>query len=610
MATATTPALDLSTEGLSTQPKSKKSLFAWVQFLVSLWDSGFKTSLNLIGEAGYAKTAGVKAAAEKLGLKAIVISLAQVDWDSFFAPYPEEGDDGQRRVQILLHEDLLSDEPKLLVFDESRRAGKREQNILLEIKASGTIAGVKIPNLKGVICIDNPGASGDYAGVSGLDPAQGDRGFTVNVGIYDVPWKEWFATQFPGTEFDKVWRWHANLDVAERRVMSPRNLEHIVRLALAGFPMIVGLPVLASGREKVINARGEDTTAKVLDGLAAALGVANLPEDSLDVVALIDWSIFNGQNIRVIGPHGRGKTSYVEARVKELSSEFAARCGEPLHLEAFSAPLVSPQDLALLAPGPNGSLRHLVAERFVEPGRKYVLLVDEASRADRRIAAALMGLIQEHEIAGQHLPGMQSLIALDNPTVYRGMRFDSGRMDRAQASRFTATVTIDDDDLPWRQYFDQKYGTEAQPILDWWYEDLDDAGKAVVTFRTLERLMWASKAGMPLKPSLGVIGHDQVEVALVDLERRLANAEVIGFGKVIAEVEDYVARIVAGDADIAAQVRNAFATADPRQLEKHEDIVKEYVKIFPKDLLFSLARTKDADRQAFWARVVTVRLAS
>lgn len=604
--------LDLSTQGLASGKTTQKSIASWIDFLLTLWDGGVRTALELVGEAGYAKTSFVKAYLRSKNIRPVVISLAQVDWDSFFAPYPEQGEDGARKVTMLLHEDLLNDDPKVLVFDESRRAGKREQNILLEVKASGTLAGVPIPNLRGVICLDNPGGSGSYAGVAGMDPAQGDRGFHVEVGINDIDWKGWFETTFPSISAETwkaVWRWHTALDVAQRRVMHPRNLEHMVRLGMAGFPVVLGLPVLASGREKVLNARDEDTTDTVIDGFCRAFGFANLPADAADVVALVDWSILNGQNVRIIGPHGRGKTAYISARIAELSDQFEARHGEPLELEAFSAPLVSPQDLALLGPGPNGTLRHLVADRFVRPGRRYALLIDEFSRADRRIAAANMALVQEGEIAGQALDGLQCVIALDNPTEYRGMRFDAGRIDRAQASRFTATVVIDDTDLPWRAYFDKKYGNEAQPVIDWWFEDLDEAGKAVVTFRTLERLVLAAKHRMPLKAALGVIGHDQVEVPLADLERRLSKVEVIGLGKILANATDYVEAIRNGDEDLASTVKDVFAVADLVQLDKNEAIVKEYIRVLPKDLCGALVRTKEATRQAFWAKVLTVRLA-
>jgi hypothetical protein len=601
--------LDLSTEGLSASPKTKKSLAKWIDFIVDLWKQGHRIALEVEGEAGYAKTSSVKAHLRKKGIKPVVISLAQVDWDTFFAPYPEQGEDSaERRVKILLHADLLDPNPKVLVFDESRRAGKREKNILLEIKTSGTIAGVAIPNLVGVICLDNPGGTAEYAGIAGDDPAQGDRGFHVKVEVYDIDWKSWFEETFPGLPWAEVWKWHARLDTSERRVMMPRNLEHMTRLGLAGFPIILGLPILASGREKVINARGEDTTERTLDGLAKALGVPNLPESATDVVKLVDWCVMEGQNVRVIGPHGRGKTAYIAARIHELSDQFQARHNEPLAFETFSAPLVSPQDLALLAPGGNGELRHIIAERFTLPNRRFVLCIDEMSRADRRIAAANMALVQEGEIAGQRLEGLQCVIALDNPVEYKGLRYDAGRIDRAQASRFTATVTIDDNALPWKEWFSKTFGDAAQPVIDWWYEDLDDAGKGQVSMRALVRLVLAHQAGMPLKAALPKIGHSQVDVPLVDLEKRLANAEVIGFSKIVAEVEDYVGRIAAGDEDLAVAVKAALATADPAQLRKQIEVCKRYIKVLPNDLASALVRTKEAERQAFWAEVIVARL--
>ena len=603
---AETQQLDLSSEGLTTK-ETKVSVDKWVDFAMETGQP-----LSIVGPGGYGKTASVTARIKKkkvdgVPVKAICISLAQADWDTFFAPSPDgEGED--LKVQVLLHADLLSEEPKVIVFDESRRADKRSRQVLLEVMSEGTIAGIKIPNLLTVITLDNPGGSAEYLGVAGLDPAQGDRAFHLRVGIYDTPWKKWFEQSWPDIDFKAMWRWHASLDRVQRETMNPRNLEHMLKLGRAGFPVALGLGVLPSGRVKVLDATGNDTTDAVLGGFCQALGVAHLPVETVNVTDLIAWSIREGENLRIIGPHGRAKTKYVKSTVATMSDDFQEVHGVPLELEGFSAPLLSPSDLAILARGGNGELRHIIADRFTRAGRKIAVLVDERSRADRRISAALMALEQERAIAGQHLPTVQTVIALDNPTEYRGLRYEVGRMDVAQVSRYTSTVVIGDTDLPWRDYLVDTYGPSAGPIVDWWFEDLDETGKAVVTPRTLERIILAHQASMPLKAALGVIGHDQVDVPLVDLERRLAAEEVIGFGKLVEHVEDYVQRIAAGDEELAVTAKNALASADPERLKEHRTVCEAFVKVLPKDLAAALVRTKEPERQSFWASVLLVRL--
>lgn len=599
--------LDLSTEGLAPAKSAKVAVEKWIDFAIETGEP-----LSLVGLGGYAKTASTinhirNKKIDGKPIKTICISLAQADWDTFFAPSPD-GEGDELKVQVLLHADLLSDDPKVIIFDESRRADKRSRQVLLEVMSEKTIAGIAIPNLLTVITLDNPGGTAEYLGVAGLDPAQGDRAFHVNVGIYDTPWKKWFESKFENVDFKPVWRWHSNLDRKQRETMNPRNMEHMLRLGLAGFPVILGLGVLPSGRIKALDANGNDTTSEVVAGFCQAAGVPNLPEESLDAEALIAWAIREGENIRIIGPHGRAKTKYAKATVAKLREEFIQRHGVPLELEGFSAPLLSPSDLAILARGGNGELRHIIADRFTRPDRKIVVLVDERSRADRRISAALMALEQERAIAGQHLDTVQTVIALDNPTEYKGLRYEVGRMDVAQVSRYTATIIIGDTDLPWRDFLVDKYGELARAAVDWWFEDLDDPGRAVVTPRTLERLIKAADKGMPIRPALGVVGHEQVDVPLVDLERRLAAQEVIGFGKLVENVDEYTKRIAEGDEDLAVTAKNALAAADPERLKERRDVCEAYAKVLPKDLAAALVRTKESERQGFWSQVLLVRL--
>jgi hypothetical protein len=156
--------------------------------------------------------------------------------------------------------------------------------------------------------------------------------------------------------------------------------------------------------------------------------------------AAVAYAIAEGWRLRLVGPPGIGKTSHIRAAVEAAGYE----------LEYLSLSQASVHDLVVPVPVA-GKLDFLPAARLVRPDREYVLVLDEFSRAPAETASAAMELVNEKAIAGRPLEGCVAVIALDNPAEVGGLQLDTGRIDAAQASRFTATIEVGEDDLPWRE---------------------------------------------------------------------------------------------------------------------------------------------------------------
>jgi hypothetical protein len=149
------------------------------------------------------------------------------------------------------------------------------------------------------------------------------------------------------------------------------------------------------------------------------------------VAALLTWAVAERGSVHLIGPQGIGKTAYVRAWCREQGLRVVER----------SLPVCTPRDFCVPLPvaDPVSGQRHvetLLLDQLTQAhdGDRYVLLLDEFSRADRATLNTAMELLQERTLAGQPLPGLAAVVALDNPAEdgdYAGVL----GLDLAQADR-------------------------------------------------------------------------------------------------------------------------------------------------------------------------------
>ena len=567
------------------------------------WALQWRGSVHLIGAHGIGKTAYVRAWCQAQGLRVVERSLPVCSQRDFCVPLPvADPVTGRRQVEVLVLEQLLQSHPDdryVLILDEFSRADRATLNTAMELLQEGTIAGQPLPGLAAVVALDNPVEDGAYAGLVGLDLAQADRVATLQVDVDDIPWRSHLSAVH-GRDLEVVWQVWAGLSAAAREVLCPRVLDHLIRLVDRGLPAALALPVVDGGRQRLfdhdtldVDATPPDVTVEVLDRLVDAVHgswtaggqpvpkVARVDEaDGAQVVArAVTEALAGGWRLRLVGPPGIGKTSHIRAAVEAAGYD----------LEYLSLSQTSVTDLVVPVPVA-GRLEFLPAARLVRPGRDYVLVLDEFSRAPADTASAAMELVNERSLAGRRLEGCVAVIALDNPPEIGALQLDTGRIDLAQASRFTATIEVDVDDLPWREVLHRRFPATAAAFLDWRAEDLDDAARALVSPRCLERMLSLHADGLDPELGLPVLAGERVPVAISALRRRLRGERTLGFAAVLADLDAVLDRLAHGDARTELAVLTALQHAEVRALTEQQPALLRLLAALHPNHRLALAR--------------------
>jgi MoxR-like ATPase len=585
------------------------------------WAVAERGAVHLIGPHGIGKTAYVRAWCRGQGLRVVERSLPVCTPRDFCVPLPvADPVTGQRHVETLLLDQLTQahdGDRYVLLLDEFSRADRATLNTAMELLQERTLAGQPLPGLAAVVALDNPAEDGDYAGVLGLDLAQADRVATLQVDVDDIPWRTHLSTVH-GRDLDEVWRVWGRLPAPARKVLCPRVLDHLVTVVDRGLAAELALPVLPSGRQRLLDDTGEepvDVTAAAVGELAVVIaatrdggvvagrragaraGVRTGVAGEGGVVGrAVAHAIAEGWRLRLVGPPGIGKTSHIRAAVEAAGYE----------LEYLSLSQASVHDLVVPVPVA-GRLDFLPAARLVRPGRDYVLVLDEFSRAPAETAAAAMELVNEKAIAGRPLSGCVAVIALDNPAEVGGLHLDTGRIDTAQASRFTATIEVGEDDLPWRDVLRARFPSTASAFLDWRAEDLDDAARVLVSPRCLERMLSLHAGGLDPELGLPVLGGERVPVPIAALRRRLRGEPTVGLAGVLAELDDHLARLRDGDPHTELAVLTALQRTDVASLRAATAAVARLLAALHPNHRLALVRTGGERRAVFLQALTTSR---
>ena len=543
------------------------------------WAVDTRSSVHLIGDHGIGKTSYVRAWCQARGLRVVERSLPVCSQRDFCVPVPvQDPATGQRHLEVLVLQQLLqADEHDryVLVLDEFSRADRATLNTAMELLQEATIAGQELPGLAAVVALDNPTGDADYAGVAGLDLAQADRVATLHVNVDDIPWRDHLGKAH-GRPLGGVWQVWGRLSGDTRKVLCPRVLDHLLTVVDAQLPAELALPVLPSGRQRLCDADGTDRTDEILQELTAAIhtsrGEAARPAPAAatpqagdgDTAATraIAAAITGGWQLRLVGAPGIGKTSYVRQVVEDAGYE----------VEYVSLSQTSITDLVVPVPVA-GRLEFLPAARLVRPDRRYVLVLDEFSRASADTASAAMELVNERSLAGRRLDNCVAVLALDNPSEVAGLHLDTGRIDVAQASRFTATLHLVEDDLPWRAVLRDRFPTYADTFLDWRAEDLNDAARVLISPRCLERMLSLHAGGLDVDLALPMLGGERVPVGTVALRRRLRGQHRGGLAALAGDLDRVLTRLTEGDTATELTVLTALQRAEPATLATHQAAV-------------------------------------
>lgn len=133
--------------------------------------------------------------------------------------------DGVTHLDIVRPYSFATGEVEALFFDEFNRSPKKVRNAVMELIQFGSINGHKFPKLRMVWAAINPDDEEGEYDVEKLDPAQLDR-FVVPVYIPYQCDAEWFRTRYGQRLADSAIAWWDELNEEEKNKVSPRRLQY------------------------------------------------------------------------------------------------------------------------------------------------------------------------------------------------------------------------------------------------------------------------------------------------------------------------------------------------------------------------------------------------
>lgn len=194
-----------------------------------------------IGKHGVGKTAKIKAAFDRAGLKWRYFSAATMDPWVDFVGVPRSVKSGDKQVlEMVRPKDFANDEVEAIFFDEFNRSHKKVRDAVMELTQFRSINGEKFKNLKMIWAAINPEDDEQYE-VEKLDAAHKDR-FQVQVEIpYDCDY-DWFESQFGADVASSAIAWWDELPEEEKSKVSPRRLDYALQEMKIGGDMRDILP--------------------------------------------------------------------------------------------------------------------------------------------------------------------------------------------------------------------------------------------------------------------------------------------------------------------------------------------------------------------------------
>ncbi|MGW2180425.1 AAA family ATPase [Streptomyces sp. NPDC001732] len=514
---------------------------------------------------------------------------------------------GELVLRQLVMDRLRPGKPFVLLIDDSLQAGESIQSQLMQIACNWTLGGYDLRALGciGVFLTDNESLS-ETAARRG-DLAILDRMVTIRITANDTAWRFGLAAKYRNRDLGPVFSLWASLSPALRELLSPRTLDHILANAQEGFPLSWGLPLVNGERLRLLEPLpdgrpGPNRTPEILDRIARALDVPNPARIADPVRRVVRAALRNRWTVLLQGPPGCGKTELVRQTVREgLDGR------EPLY---FSLPVTNVEDLCAPVPTPDGSLENLLAAVFTDPGPKAIVWDEYNRPKDRAAFAKLMEITQEWSLAGRPIDGLRAQIAVQNPPYHLGRKLLVARNNIAQATRFTASLTVEPGDIPANEWLIEKYGPVAETVLDWWKHDIDEDGRAWITKRTIERLIKLHQRGLPLEMGTVYLGDGEyAPVQLTSLVDRLNNRPVTGLRELARQVDAWEQRLRRAadrsseggdDSDVVHQI---IANAELSQLKRHREAVTRLVALLPPKLRSTYLVGAPEPYQRFWIEV-------
>ncbi|MFJ3421534.1 AAA family ATPase [Streptomyces sp. NPDC086082] len=566
---------------------------------------------QIFGEHGIGKTATFFSHIGRAhpGTALVYVPAANLTPDDLLVNAPvRDPETGELVLRQLVMNQLKPGTPFVLLIDDSLQAGDTIQSQLMQIACNWTLGehDLRALGCVGVFLTDNESLSETSARRGDL--ALLDRMVTMRITANDTSWRRHLAAKYRPWDLGPVFGVWASLSPALRELLSPRTLDHVLANAKEGFPLRWGLPLIDGERLRLAEPGtdgkpGQNRTAEILDRVAGALGVPNPATIPDPVRQVVRAALRNRWTVLLQGPPGCGKTELVRETVR------AGLGREPLY---FSLPVTNVEDLCAPIPSADGTLDNLLAANFTGPGPKAIVWDEYNRPKDKAAFAKLMEITQEWSLAGQRIENLRAQIAVQNPPYHLGRKLLVSRNNIAQATRFTASLTVEPEDIPANEWLLARYGADAETVLEWWKHDIDDDGRAWITKRTLERLIKLHRRGLPLEMATVYLGDGEyAPVPLTALIDRFRGRPVTGLRELARDADAWEARLRRAaehtdeggdDSDVVHQI---LANAELSQLKKHRAVVSRMVALLPAKLRATYLVGASAQQQRFWTDIFT-----
>ncbi|MFJ8134989.1 AAA family ATPase [Streptomyces sp. NPDC096013] len=598
--------------GQSTTPATGRGrgepsrLESFIDAMIDMGQTG-----QIFGEHGIGKTATFFSHIGRAhpGTALVYVPAANLTPDDLLVNAPvRDPETGELVLRQLVMNQLKPGTPFVLLIDDSLQAGDTVQSQLMQIACDWTLGehDLRALGCVGVFLTDNESLSETSARRGDL--ALLDRMVTMRITANDTSWRTHLAAKYRPWDLGPVFGVWASLSPALRELLSPRTLDHVLANAKEGFPLRWGLPLIDGERLRLAEPGadgrpGQNRTAEILGRVAEALGVPNPATIPDPVRQVVRAALRNRWTVLLQGPPGCGKTELVRETVR------AGLGREPLY---FSLPVTNVEDLCAPIPSADGTLDNLLAANFTGPGPKAIVWDEYNRPKDKAAFAKLMEITQEWSLAGRRIENLRAQIAVQNPPYHLGRKLLVSRNNIAQATRFTASLTVEPEDIPANEWLLARYGADAETVLEWWKHDIDDDGRAWITKRTLERLIKLHRRGLPLEMATVYLGDGEyAPVPLTALIDRFRGRPVTGLRELARDADAWEVRLRRAadhtdeggdDSDVVHQI---LANAELSQLKKHRAVVARMVALLPTKLRATYLVGASAQQQRFWTDIFT-----
>ena len=585
--------------------KAKKpepsALERFIDAMIAMGQTG-----QVFGEHGIGKTATFLSYIPKRypDTEVVLVPAANLTPDDLLVNAPVRSGKGLALRQLIMKQ-LNPGRPFVLLLDDSLQAGDTIQSQLMQIACDWTLGehDLRALGCVGVFLTDNESSSETSARRSDL--AVLDRMVTMRITANDTSWRRFLSARYPSWDLAPVFQIWAAQAPQVRQMLSPRTLQHVLDCAREGFPLEWGLPLVNGVRLRLADeqkGKPRDLTDEILSRITKALGITSPGTVADPVRRILRAAIRNRWAVLLQGPPGCGKTAVTKQVVRDETGRDAVY---------FSLPVTNVEDLCVPVPTPDGSLEPLLTRSLL--GREPKVLVwDEYNRPkDKAAFAKLMEVTQEWTLAGRPIQNLKAQIALQNPPYFLGRKLMVSSNNVAQASRFTISYEVRPDDIPANQWLIDTYGDDAEVVLEWWKNDIDDEGREWVTKRTIERLIKLHRHDQPLRTGLIYLGEgDYAPVSLSGLEARFADSKPVGLHELASDVEGWEARMmIAAESndegtDVTDLVHQVFANAEASQLRDNLEVVARLLRHLPPKLRATYLVGQTPEKQRVWVDAV------